>query len=251
MVLPNLVPGSEIRSVLALSSPFQIRGEGSPEGQGGVSHLTIPSAQLEVFSRATSESAWSRAGQFSIALDQPIQIALTPKPTGPPVIGVHWSDSPEFRMSSLDPVDAQGLVDLERETRDAWISWSQSRNVKPAPAKEIEVGDSRLRLDRLTLDPQLIGVVLKCPPAQLSVTGDAPLTYRVRGRNAYWSFPRTLTSGESHRFDITDPLEWEIIGTPGEKYILRPGEVARWDQATEVTYEPPRPVDPPSADSPR
>lgn len=248
MVLPNLVPGSEIRSVLALSSPFQIRGEGSPEGQGGVSHLTIPSAQLEVFSRATGELTWTRAGQFSIALDQPIQIALTPNPTGPPVIEVHWSDSPEFHMSSLDRVDSQGLVDLERETRDAWISWSQSRNVKPAPAKDIEVGDSRLRLHRLTLDSQLIGVVLKCPPAQLSVSGDAPLTYQVRGRNTYWSFPRTLAPGESHRFDITDPLEWEIIESPEKKYTLRPGEVARWDEATGISFEPPRPVDSPAAD---
>lgn len=243
-VLPELALGSEIRSVLALSSPFQVRGEGSPDGRGGVSHLRIPSAQLEVFSRATSESAWSRAGQFSIALDQPIEIAMTPHPTGPPVIGVHWSDSPEFHMTSSDRVDPQGLIDLERETREAWIGWSQSRNVPPAPAQDLKVGDSRLRLDRLTLDPQSIGVKLKGPPAQLTVAGDAPLTYRVRGRNAYWSYPRTLAPGESHRFDITDPIEWEIINSPGEKYTLRPGEVARWDQATDVTYEPPRIVEP-------
>ncbi len=244
-VLPQLAPGSEIRSVLALSSPFQLRGEGSADGRGGVSHLCIPSAQFEVFSRATGESAWSRAGQFSIALNQPIQIALTPNPTGPPVIGVHWSDSPEFRLSSPDRVDAQGLIDLERETREAWIAWSRSRNVQPAPVRDLNVGDSRLRLDQLTLDPQSIGVNLKCPLAQLSVAGDTPLIYRVRGRNTSWSFPRTLAPGQLHRYDITDPLEWEIIGTPDKKYTLRPGEVALWDPASDVTYQPPRPVDQP------
>ena len=80
-----------------------------------------------------------------------------------------------------------------------------------------------------------------CPLAHLSVVGNSQLTYRVRSRDSYWSRPRTLVPGESHRYELSDPLEWEVLGDPGERHTLRPGEVARWEADAGVTYEPPRP----------
>ena len=249
IVLPDLPQAGETRSVLALSSPFRLRGEPSPAGRGGVLHLGLPAAQLEVFSREHSDSPWSRAGQFSIALDQPIQINLTPYPTRPPVMGVHWTDTPELTVTSLNRVDSPELQGLERDVREAWTQWSQSRNVLPAPAADFAIGDSRIRIDRLTLAPRSMGVDLVCPQAHLSVSGNSPLTYQVRRRNSYWSFPRKLAPGQTHHFEIDDPLEWQIIGVRGETNTVRPGEVAQWDEDTGITYEPPRAGKPSPPDS--
>ena len=239
--LPSLPREGEFRTVLALGSPFQIQGQAPPPGKGGAIRLLIPSAQLEVFSRPPQATSWSRAGRFSISLDQSLRVQLEPNPTGPPVVGMDWTDSPVIQMTSSDPVDPQGLMELEREFREAWIQWGVSQEMTPTPAEDLVVGDSRVRLDRVVIEPRAIIVDLMCPLAHLSVVGNSQLTYRVRSRDSYWSRPRTLVPGESHRYELSDPLEWEVLGDPGERHTLRPGEVARWEADAGVTYEPPRP----------
>ena len=240
LALPNLTTTAEVRSVLALSSPFQFRCEPTSSGLGGVSRMIIPAAQLEVFSREGAAAPWSPAGQFSIALDQSIHITLEPKPTSPPLMGVVWSESPEVHFTSASTVNPQALLALELDMRNAWIGWSQSRNASPAPAQDFVIGDSRMRLDRLEMEPRSLVVDLVCPLAHLAVTGTTPLTYRIRSRNSYWSRPRTLEPGQSHRYETSDPLEWQVLGTREDTHSLRPGEVARWDQETDLIYEPPR-----------
>lgn len=240
--LPGLPREGDFRTVLALGSPFQIQGQSPPQGQAGAIRLLIPAARLEVFSRPPQATAWSRAGRFSIALDQSLRVQLESNPTGPPVVGMDWTDSPVIQLTSSDAVDPQGLMDLEREFREAWIQWGVTQEMTPTPAEDLVVGDSRVRLDRVVIEPRAIIVDLVCPLAHLTVVGKSPLTYRVRSRDSYWSRPRTLAPGESHRYELSDPLEWEVSGDPGEKYTLRPGEVARWDAEAGVTFEPPRPM---------
>ncbi len=238
--LPSLSPTAEVRSVLALSSPFQFRSVSSPSGLGGDSHLIIPAAQLEVFSREGSADAWSPAGQFSIALDQSIQITMEPQPTSPPRVGVVWSESPEVHVTSTSTVDPQALQALELDMRNAWVGWSQSRNAEPAPAQDFVIGDSRLRLDRLAMEPRSFMIDLVCPQSHLTVAGTTPLTYRIRSRVSNWSRPRTLEPGQSHHYETTDPLEWQVLGIREDTHTLSPGEVARWDQDNDLIYEPPR-----------
>ena len=239
-VLPDLPPEAEFRTVLALGRPFQIQGEPTSSGRGGAFRLNFPAARLEVFSRTPQQDLWSRAGQFTIAMNQSVQISLERTPTGPPLVGLRWDDSPMVRITTADRVDPQGLEDLQRDFIEAWKHWGQSQTREPTPAEDIVVGDSRLRIDRVDIQPHAIIVDLVCPMAHLLVVGNAPLTYRVRSRDSYWSHPRRLAPGESHRYQVTEPVEWEVVGVPGEKYTLRPGELARWDQATGVTYDPPR-----------
>jgi len=246
-VLPGLAPGVEIQTVLALSTPFQLRGESKAGELGGLSHLTIPQAQLEIFSRSGSSSPWGRAGQFTLALDQEIQISMEQQTTGPPLLGTHWSDDPDFKLTTSTSIDPLELSQLERDMREAWVSWSQSRNIAPAPAKDFVLGDSRLRLDSLKLGPHSIDVDLMGPMACLIVSGNTPLRYRVRGWNTSWSLTRTLNPGQTHRYEASDPLEWQIIGIRGETYSLNPGEIARWNQESGITYEPPRPTNDPPA----
>ena len=241
-VLPGLAPGTEIQTVLAMSSPFRLRGEPAPGGRGGVSHLNIPSAQLEVFSRERPDLPWGQTGQFAIALDQAIKITLDPAPTGPPTLGVMWSAEPEFKVTSTTAIDPPALAELEHDMREAWVSWSQTRNMPPAVIEDIAWGDSRLRLSQLTLGDRLIDAHLTCPMASITAACSTPLKYRVRGPQTYWSRTRTLDPGQTHRYEIVDPLEWQIIGVR-ETYTLRPGEVARWEEATGVADEPPRPAD--------
>ncbi len=239
-VLPDLPPHAEIQTVLALSSPFQLHGQPTHEGRGGTLLLKITAAQLEVFSRPAQATPWSRAGQFSISLDQKLRVNLEPTLTGPPLVGMDWEDSPVIQLTSSDKVHPQGLLDLEREFREAWIHWGRSQDRTPTPVEDLVIGDSRVRLDRVVIEPRLIIVDLVCPQAHLMVTGNSPLKYRVRSRDSYWSRPRTLAPGETHRYEVTDPVEWEVVGHVVEKYTLRPGEVARWDGETGVTYEPVR-----------
>jgi poly(3-hydroxybutyrate) depolymerase len=239
-VLPGLPLEAELRTVLALGRPFQIQGEPTPSGSGGTFRLNFPAARLEVFSRMPPEAPWSRAGQFSIALDQSIQISLERTPTGPPLVGLRWDDAPRVQFTTADQVDPQGLQDLERAFQEAWVKWGQSQVREPTPAEDVVVGDSRVRIDRVVIEPRSIVVDLVCPMAHLTVAGHAPLTYRVRSRDSFWSRPRTLAPGKSHRYEVHDPVEWEVIGVPGETYTLRPGEVAQWDLEAGVTYDPPR-----------
>ena len=239
--LPDLPNEGEFRSVLALSSPFRILGEPTPDGRGGALRLIFPAAQLEVFSHQPHETSWTRAGQFTIALDQAIQVSLQPTPTGPPLIGTRWNDHPHIDLTSMDRTDPEGLKYLENELRDAWDGWLRSQEMDPTPTPDYVVGDSRMRLDRIDIQPRSIVVDLVCPMAHLTVAGNAPLTYRVRSRDSCWSRPRTLAPGKSHRYEVTDPVEWEVVGVRGEKYTLRPGELACWNQETGVAYEPPRP----------
>jgi len=241
-VLPGLAPGAEIQAVLALSGPFQWRGKSPPQGRGGLAQLTIPQAQLEVFSRLREETPWSAAGRFSIALDQQIEISCESPPIGPPRIGLYWSDDPDLTVTSLTTIEEQAIKDLEHDVRTAWVGWSQTRNVAPAAAEDFVLGDSRMRLDSLALGPRSIDVHLKAPMAQLTVTGSSPLLYRVRGWNTNWSRTRTLEPGQTHRYEVHDPLEWQILSVRGETYTLQPGEVARWDEQQGISYEPPRPT---------
>lgn len=239
--LPGLPAEGEFRSVLALGSPFRILGKPTPDGRCGALRLIFPASHLEVFSHQARETHWIRAGQFSIALDQEVQISLEPIPTSPPRIGLSWSEHPQVKMTSTDAVDPEGLKELEGTFREAWDGWLKSQEKAPKPAPDVVVGLSRVRLDRVAIQPHAIIVDLICPQAHLMVAGSSPLTYRVRSCHSYWSRPRTLAPGESHCYEATDPLEWEIVGVRGEKYTLRPAEVARWNQQTGVTYDPPRP----------
>ncbi len=246
-VLPELSSDAKLQTVLALSSPFQLRGEPSTNTRSGVSHLTIPRAQLEVFSRSDISSTWSPAGRFAISLDQKINLSLEPQEVGPPLLGLNWSDQSDFQVISDGTLDAHELELLESDMREAWIQWTQTQNVAPAPAMDLVLGDSRLRLDSLMLEPRSIDIGLKSPPARLTVIGTSPLRYRFRHPNASWSLPKTLQPGQTADLTATDPIEWQIIGVRGETYTLKPGEVARWDIETGVEYDPPRmSTDPPA-----
>lgn len=240
-VVPELSPGTELQTVLALSSPFQLRGETGTAGPSSVSHLNIPHAQLEVFTRTDAVSPWKPTAQFAIALDQQIHLSLEPRDVGPPLLGLKWSDQPEFRVSTTSTIDAQELANLEREMREAWVSWTQTQNKTPAPATDFVLGDSLLRLDALKLAPRAIDVDLKPPATQFTVTGNSPLRYRIRRWNSLWGLPRTLQPGQTDVLTITNPIEWQIIGVRGETYTLKPGEMVRWSDETGIIYDPPRP----------
>ncbi|MFO1006322.1 MAG: prolyl oligopeptidase family serine peptidase [Planctomycetaceae bacterium] len=240
-VLPDLSPGTELQTVLALSSPFELRGEPESDGRSGVSHLKIPHAQLEVFTRTDAMSPWKPTAQFAIALDQQIRLSLEPRDVGPPLLGLTWSDQPDFQVSTSSTPDAQELSNLERDMREAWVSWTQTQNLAPAPATDFVLGDSLLRLDSLKLGPRAIDVDLKSPVTRFVVTGNSPLRYRIRQWNSLWGLPRTLHPGQTDVLQTTNPIEWQIIGVRGETYMLKPGEVARWSEETGIIYDPPRP----------
>lgn len=240
-VLPDLSPGTELQTVLALSSPFELRGEPESDGRSGVSHLKIPHAQLEVFTRTDAMSPWKPTAQFAIALDQQIRLSLEPRDVGPPLLGLTWSDQPDFQVSTSSTPDAQELSNLERDMREAWVSWTQTQNLAPAPATDFVLGDSLLRLDSLKLGPRAIDVDLKSPVTRFVVTGNSPLRYRIRQWNSLWGLPRTLQPGQTDVLQTTNPIEWQIIGVRGETYMLKPGEVARWSEETGIIYDPPRP----------
>ena len=241
-VLPDLSPGTEIQTVLALSSPFQLRGDPVSDGRLGVSHLHIPRAQLEVFTRTDSALPWKPTAQFAIALDQQIHLSLEHRDVGPPLLELKWSDQPEFHVSTTSTIDTQELTTLERELREAWISWTQTQSIAPTPAADIALGDSLLRLDTLTLGLRAIDVDLRPPVTRFTVTGNSPLRYRIRRWNSIWGLPRTLQPGQTDVLQTTNPIEWQIIGVRGETYTLKPGEVARWSKENGTTYDPPRPL---------
>lgn len=239
-VLPELSPGTEIQTVLALSSPFELRGDPESDGRSGVSHLKIPHAQLEVFTRTDAMSPWKPTAQFGIALDQQIRLSLEPRDVGPPLLGLTWSDQPDFRVSTASSPDASELASLEHDMREAWVSWTRTQNIAPAPATDFVLGDSLLRLDSLKLGPRAIDVDLKSPVTRFVVTGNSPLRYRIRQTNSLWGLPRTLQPGQTDVLQTTNPIEWQIIGVRGETYTLKPGEVARWSEENGIIYDPPR-----------
>lgn len=247
-ILPSIPAGHELQTVLALSSPFQWTGQEGVSNEDQIVQLSIPNAQLEIFSRPDSNTAWSPCGLFTIALVQSVQVQFKHTDSGPPLLGQNWLADFECRVSAAQSVETAALATLERDIQQAWASWAAKQSVTATPVNDIAIGDSRLRLDSIRLGARSIDIGLKKPPTQLSVTGQQSLRYRIRGKSTYWSLPRQLNSGDQHRFDVIDPVEIQLFNPRGATYTILPGEVANWDESTGVTFGPASQttVDPPS-----
>ncbi len=235
---PSQRMASELRAVLNMTGPFEWKVSAeTPRAHAPTrTTLEILQARLELFTRVEASAPWEPATAFDLSIRQPIDFQLATKTDQPAQLTVAWSDQPEVHATAptgipLEGVSLEELQRLEADLRQAWIAWSRSEGTSSLPMDDFTLGDSRLRLGALMIDPKSVRIDLFSPPARIAVTGDGPLRYRVCERNRHWGTERVLAPGESHRFLLTDAMEWQLNGEQ-ETHVLRPGEVTTWNAGT-------------------
>ena len=231
--LPQLPVDAEVRSVLSMTGPFRYTGT-SVAGRSQF-QLMIPEAGLEVFTRAAGQTSWSVAGRFPITVDQEVSLDLTAAKQGPPNLAVHWSKTPQVTLVPSMGGANSGTAGLESDLRAAWIAWAATRDRPTSPTEDFALGHSRLRLQAITLEPRSLAVDLFSPAAEIRVSGDQPLRYRIRPHGESWSLPHTIPPGQSEKLSLTDIAEWQVIGQWGDLKTVSPGEVIDWNVESGVT----------------
>lgn len=246
--LPQLAEHAELRSVLSMNGPFRYRG--ASDGGHSQIQLSIPEAGLEVFTREPGQGTWSLAGRFPITVNQEVALDLTTTGLGPPRLGVQWSRTPQITLRPSPGGASSGTSDLEQQLRQAWIAWATTRDRPVAPTEDFVIGQSRLRLRSLTLEPRSLAVDLVPPAAEIRVSGTRPLRYRIRLPGEPWSLPHTIEPAQSRTIPLVNTAEWQLIGQWGERNTLSPGEVIDWNAEEGVTVLSPASATTPSPSPP-
>jgi predicted esterase len=228
-VWPGLEPAPGDRELdvnLEVISPMTLAA--ARQGDDGLTiHLNAPRARLVP---VDSQGRKLTAREVPFSLSQAIRVDLLRPGHDQRQTAIEWNSQPDLTCLSQAP-GAERVTDL---FRDAWTAWAR-RQTHTTNTKDLQVGDSRLRIDQIVAPQELIGAQFDVPAIRLRNEGPRTFSYRVRSRGSYWTEWLEVRPGQSHDYASSPTLEWE--SPSGQRGRFLPGGDIAVDSTGPVQVE--------------
>jgi len=177
-VLPDMHAAEEeqLETLLRLLHPMQVQGT-SGETASASTQLELQSSgvALDIFRRSHSRTTSQPVGRILFSLHQTITIEPPSDQDSPEAaFEMRWNPECEvlfLRAESLNgsPVPQVNGERFQKVFHDAWSAWGQAHGQQQIPMTVSRMGASRLRLERLQADKEILKLFLGVshnPPAE-------------------------------------------------------------------------------------
>ncbi len=172
-------------------------------------HLPRVLVNVEMHDPAAT-AGWTQYASFDVSLAQTASIQLARTADARRVVRVEWLDEPEIMVQGgrlgAAPDDVTHHEHLAELLSECWSAWTSKSTQDESDVPDLEIGDSRLRMEGIGWEGTQLVAELASPPTRIINTGRRPLYYEVRGAMTPWSRTIKLGPGDEHEFETPYPL---------------------------------------------
>lgn len=239
-ILPDLKrfdPQHEVRAELVLAAPLHVRAgaAGSSGAAAGTDpavplELELPQVRVDVSLRGPQQRSWRPYAHFELRLKEHVAATLRKPSHQRRLLELAWladrSLTGEARFAEgVEPQEAVIHTDRFLELfRESWQQWTSAGPAASSAVPDLEFGLTRLRLDDVRGQGQVLAGVFRVPTVKITNLSDERFVYETKGPYSRWGGPYTLEPGKSHEFEIPYPLTYRHTGKAGtEVYTLFAG----------------------------